>query len=262
MLLLNNLYNEDFLTGCNNIDDKSIDLILVDPPYGTTHCKWDLVIPFDQMWQCYNRIIKDNGVILIFGTEPFSSYLRLSNLEQYRYDWYWNKKRAANFLFMNKQPGKLVETISVFYKQQPTYNPQKIDNPNGTSTRHLYKNPSKISRNVKDLMGSESDRGLDKSENQNFHGSSYEPDKLLPNNILTYAKPTKRIHPTEKPVELLKYLIKTYTNPNDIILDTCCGSASTLIAAQELGRSFIGFEKDKVYYDAAIARMSNQPSIG
>ena len=209
------------------------------------------------MWECYNRLIKPNGAILIFGTEPFSSNLRLSNLVDYRYDWYWNKKRAANFLFMNKQPGKLVETISVFYKKQPIYNPQKIDNPNGVSSRHLYKNPSKISRNVKDLMGSESDRGLSKTDNVNFHGSNYEPGKLLPNNILTYAKPTKRTHPTEKPVELLEYLIKTYTNEGDLVLDTCAGSGSTCVAAKNLKRNFIGFELDKSYYEMAYNRINN-----
>lgn len=255
MLELNKLYNKDFLLGCNDIDDKSIDLILVDPPYGTTKCSWDIIIPFEKMWQCYNRIIKDNGAILIFGTEPFSSSLRLSNLNMYRYDWYWNKGRAANFLFMNRQPGKIIETISVFYKKQPTYNPQKRINPKGPSKRHLSPNPSKISRNVKDLMGSESDRGLSECENQNFHGKNYEPDKLLPNNILEFTKPTKRLHPTEKPISLLEYLIKTYTNENNVVLDTCAGSASTLVATKNLNRKFIGFETNAEYFQSACDRI-------
>lgn len=161
----NIIYNEDCLAGMDRIPDNSVDMVLVDPPYGTTKCKWDVIIPFDNMWQQYNRIAKPSAPILIFGTEPFSSYLRLSNIDDYRYDWYWNKRRAANFLFMNKMPGKIIETISVFYKKQPVYNPQKTVNPKGASTRHLHKNPSKISRNVKDLMGSESDRGLNQSEN-------------------------------------------------------------------------------------------------
>lgn len=143
----------DCITEMAAIEDKSIDLILCDLPYGTTKCKWDVVIPFDKMWEQLQRVRKDNTAILLFGMEPFSSHLRLSNLSEYRYDWYWNKKRAANFLFMNKMPGKIIETISVFYKNQPTYNPQKRINPKGVSTRHLHKNPSKITKNVKDIMG-------------------------------------------------------------------------------------------------------------
>lgn len=255
MLQLNQIYHQDCLEGMKLIDDKSIDLILCDLPYGTTHCKWDNIIPFDKMWEQYNRIAKDTCAILLFGTEPFSSYLRLSNVKQYRYDWIWNKKRAANFLFMNKQPGKINENISVFYKKQPTYHSQKTQNPQGISTRHLYKNPSKISRNMKDLTGSESDRNLSKSTNENFSGKNYEPDKLLANSIITFVKDTKRLHPTQKPIDLLEYLIKTYTNEGDLVLDNCAGSGSTLVAAKNLNRRFIGFEKELQYFNIAKERL-------
>lgn len=251
MLDINKVYLGNCLELMKEIENNSIDFILCDLPYGTTKCKWDVVIPFDELWLHYNRIIKDNGAILLFGVEPFSSYLRLSNIKNYRYDWYWNKKRAANFLFTNKQPGRIVETISVFYKKQPTYNPQKRENPLGIQTKHLAKNPSKITKNVKSIMG-ETWTETKVSEGNNYFGKNYESDKLLPTTILEFVKPTKRTHPTQKPLELLEYLIKTYSNDGDIILDNCSGSGSTLRAAKNLNRNFIGIELEKVYYDSSI----------
>ena len=244
----------DCLEIMKTIEDKSIDLILCDLPFESTSCSWDIQIPFDQLWSHYDRIIKDNAAIVLFGIEPFSSYLRISNIKNYRYDWSWNKRRAANFLFMNKQPGKIIENICVFYKHQPTYNPQKIINPNGSHKGHLHKNPSKIVDNAKEMMGP-SWKPTELDSSQNYKGKNYEPDKLLPNSLLEFVKDTKRSHPTQKPVKLLEYLIKTYTNENDIILDNCAGSGSTLIAAQNLNRQFIGIEKEEKYYKVIIERL-------
>lgn len=254
MLEINKIHLGDCLDLMKEIPDKSVDCIICDLPYGTTKCKWDVIIPFDKLWNEYNRITKNNCPIILFGGEPFSSYLRLSNLENYRYDWIWNKKRAANFLFMNKQPGKIVENICVFYKNQPTYNPQKRINPAGPHKGSLYRNPSKITKNVKEIMG-DSWKETEMDDSQNYSGKTYEADKLLPNNILEFVKDTKRLHPTQKPISLLEYLIQTYTNENDLILDNCAGSGSTLVAAKNLNRNFIGIEKEEVYYKIANDRV-------
>lgn len=255
-MLISKIFNEDCLDYMLNIEGSSIDLILCDLPYGSTKCKWDVVIPFDQLWERYNRILKPNGAALLFGNEPFSSHLRLSNLKDYRYDWYWEKDKGANFLFGNKQPIKIIENICVFYKNQPTYNPQKIPNPKGVSKRHLSKNPSKISQNVKDIMG-ESWKETEMDESQNYHGANYEPDKLLPKNLIYQAKDQRnKLHPTQKPVGLLEYFIKTYTNPGDTVLDNCAGSGSTGVACQNLGRHCIMIEKDYNYYQTILDRMN------
>lgn len=254
--MINKIFHADCIDFMDKIPNNSIDMVLCDLPYGTTNCSWDIIIPFEKLWKAYYRICKENAAIVLFAGEPFASYLRLSNIKDYRYDWYWNKKRAANFLFMNKMPGKIVENICVFYRKLPTYNPQKILNPNGPSTRHLHKNPSKITKNVKDIMG-ESWSESEMNDKQNYHGKNYEPDKLLPNNILTFTKPTKRIHPTEKPVELLEYLIKTYTNENQVILDNCSGSGATAIACLNTKRNFICIEKNEEYYVKSIERVNN-----
>ncbi len=224
------------------LDGIKVDAVITDPPYGTTKCKWDVVIPFDEMWRCIQALRKVNAPTILFGTEPFSSHLRLSNPKEYRYDWYWNKKRAANFLFMNRQPGKIVEIASVFYQRQPTYNPQKIPNPRGTQKKHLHANPAKITKNVRAIMGD----GWKPTESdaQNYCGKNYEPDKLLPNNIIEVTKDTKRFHSTQKPVALMAYLIQTYTNPGDTVLDFTMGSGSTGVACAMLDRNFIGIEID------------------
>lgn len=254
----NKVYNGDCLEIMQDIKDNSVDLIICDLPYGTTKCKWDVVLPFDKLWEQYKRICKKNAAILLFGMDPFSSYLRISNIKDYRYDWFWNKKRGANFLFMNKQPGKIIENISVFYESQPTYNPQKTANPKGTSKRHLYKNPSKITKNVRDIMG-ESWKPTDTEEN--YSGTSYEPDKLLPNTLIEIVKDTKRIHPTQKPVALYEYFIKTYSNENDLVLDNCAGSGPVIDACQNTNRDFIAIEKDKLYFEFMLQKLNNNKTI-
>ena len=250
------LIQGDCLEKMKDIPDKSIDMILCDLPYGTTKCKWDVVIPFDKLWEQYNRVVKSNGCIALFGTEPFSSALRLSNLSAYRYDWYWQKDKAANFLFGNKMPLKVIEVISVFYSKLPMYNPQKEINPRGTSKRHLSPNPSKISKNVKDVMG-DSWKETEMDETQNYHGKNYEPDKLLPKQLIYFSREQRgKVHPTQKPVALMEYLIKTYTNEGDLVLDNCMGSGTTGVVCKSLNRNFIGIELDPEYFKIAEKRIN------
>lgn len=245
----------DCLEKMKEIPDKSIDMVLCDLPYGTTACKWDVLIPFEPLWEQYNRIIKDHGPVVLFGTEPFSSYLRISNMGQYRYDWYWEKDKAANWMFGNRMPLKVFETVSVFYVSQPTYNPQKTINPAGTSKRHLYKNPAKITDNVRSVMGS-TWKETEMDETENYHGRSYEPDKLLPRQSIYFAREQRgKVHPTQKPVALLEYLIKTYTLEGETVLDNCMGSGSTGVACINTNRKFIGIEKDERYFEVAKRRI-------
>lgn len=226
----------------------SIDMVLCDLPYGTTACKWDTVIPFEPLWGEYERVTKRNGAIVLFAGQPFTSALILSNPKLYRYNFVWNKRKAANFLFGNKQPLKITEDLCVFYERQPTYNAQKKPNPKG-----------KIRGYVKKNMGAT----IYEHGNLNFPdgmvikpGPRREFDKLLPTNILEFSKPVKPIHPTQKPVELLEYLIKTYSNPGETILDNCMGSGSTGVACKNTGRKFIGIEKEPEYFEIARNRIN------
>jgi len=245
------LVNADCFDVFPFIEDKSVNLILCDLPYGTTACKWDVIIPFDKLWEQYERIIKPNGAIVLFGQEPFSSYLRVSNISSYRYDWIWKKNSGSNFLFANKQPMKMNEIISVFYKKQPIYNPQKTDAVNGYYTNknsiNKGKDNSMQTGNFKELTGIQ----LKKTN----YGKNYEPDKKLPENIIEFKRVRKPIHPTQKPLELIKYLIKTYSNEDDVVMDNCMGSNTTGLACKELNRQYIGIEKDKNYYDVSVSRV-------
>lgn len=225
------------------IPDQSIDLILCDLPYGTTSCKWDSIIPFDQLWEQYERIIKDEGAIVLFGSEPFSSNLRLSNMKLYKYDWIWDKKTGLGFLDSKFRPLKQHEIISVFSKGGCS---------NGSKIRMNY-NPQGLIPATKKNRNSKS----------NILNSEPKQRKELdtkftnyPKSILTYSRETG-LHPTQKPVELLEYLIKTYTDENDIVLDNCMGSGSTCVAAVNTGRQFIGFELDEKYFEIAKERIEN-----
>ena len=233
-----NLYQGDCLEIMKQIKDKSIDMILCDLPYGTTKCKWDVVIPFDKLWEQYNRIIKDNGAIALFGSEPFSSKLRISNLRMYKYDWIWKKTKAQGFLNSKKMPLKDYENICVFYKRLPVYNPQGIIYGN-------FQNDRK-SKYIKgeDIYGKEKEFGI--SHMSNF-----------PKQIIEFSNPSGKgqLHPTQKPIELLEYLIKTYTNENDLVLDNCMGSGSTGVACKNLNRNFIGIEMNENYFNIAKERI-------
>lgn len=239
------LYNNDCLEIMNDISDKSIDMILCDLPYGITKCIWDKVIPNNLLWQQYKRIIKDNGTIVLFGIEPFASELRLSNLEMYRYDWIWEKTQATGHLNANKQPLRASENILVFYKKSPTYNPQKTQ---GHTPVHKYTKYLNTQNNT-ELYG--------KMSKELSGGGNTD---RMPRNVIKFSSDKQRIklHPTQKPVALLEYLIKTYTNENEIVLDNCMGSGSTGIACINTNRSFVGIELDKKYFEIAKLRIAEK----
>ena len=233
------LINGDCLVEMKNIPDKSVDMILCDLPYGTTAAKWDSVIPFEPLWEQYKRVIKDNGAILLFGTEPFSSYLRVSNIKQYRYDYIWKKSRYSNFYFVKKQTAKKHEIISVFYKKQPTYNPQ------------MEKGTPYVDKRVKkDRHSDLIQTSLSKIDIDN-KGTRY------PSTILDYPNSNNNnFHPTQKPINLLEHLIETYSNEGDTILDNTMGSGSTMVACVNTNRKGIGIELDKSYFDIATNRVN------
>ena len=238
MLELNKIYNEDCLEGMKRIPDKSVDMILCDLPYGTTACKWDRVIPFEPLWEQYERVIKDNGAIVLFGSEPFASLLRISNIKNYKYDWYWDKTRGVGFLNAKKQPMKSVETVSIFYNKPCTYNPQMRDR----DKPRVSKN-----KNSQIVYGKAQD---------DFVGEQL--TKKYPVTLLSFSKSSKedmQYHSSQKPVALCEYLIKTYTNESNTVLDNCIGSGTTAIACINTNRNFIGFELDKHYCDIANERV-------
>lgn len=233
------LFNNDCLVEMKNIPDKSIDMILCDLPYGTTACKWDVVIPFEPLWKEYKRIIKDRGCIALFGSEPFSSYLRMSNIKNYKYDIIWEKTRPTGFFIAKKQIMKIHENISVFYKEQTTYNPIKTKADESKIDKRKTLNPTYnpylrvIKNRVKD------------------DGYRY------PTSILKFKSVSQKgQHESQKPVDLLEYLIKTYSNPEETILDNCMGSGSTGVACINTNRNFIGIEKDKTYFNIAEKRIN------
>ena len=233
------LWQGDCLEMMKNIPDKSIDCIICDLPYGTTACKWDSIIPFEPLWEQYNRIIKDNGAIVLFGSEPFSSKLRMSNLKMFKYDWVWKKTMASNFALCKKQPFKKHEMVSVFYKKQPTYNPQMEVGEPYVDKRQSGK------RNVS--VGTSD--GINRHPINNI-GVRY------PSSVQEFSNGNNgNVHPTQKPVPLLEYLIKTYTNEGETVLDNCMGSGSTGIACINTNRNFIGIELDNTYFEIAKKRI-------
>ena len=243
------LINGNCIEVMKKIEDKSIDMILCDLPYGTTKCKWDIVITFETLWEQYNRIIKDNGVIALFGSEPFSSQLRISNIKNYKYDWYWNKVQGTGFSACKKQPLRVIETISIFYKKQPTYNPQMITREKIIDSTN-WKQDKRISENSRFTS-------TDNSLSRKVYDKKYPINYIEINRASNECNNTKRLHPTQKPVELLEYLIKTYTKEDDLVLDNCMGSGSTGIACLNTNRNFIGIEKDDNYFNIAKERIMN-----
>ena len=237
------LRHGDCLELMEDIPEGSIDMILCDLPYGTTKCSWDVLIPFEPLWEQYNRVIKDNGVICLFGQEPFSSFLRVSNINNYKYDIYWEKERLTNINQVKKRVGKTIETISIFYKKQCTYNPQMIKY-NGQPRTNKVKNGK---------MGVLTDQQEKKVIEYKDTGWRY------PTQVWKFQRDclTSNLHPTQKPVALLEELIKTYTNEDETVLDNCMGSGSTGIACKNLNRNFIGIELDKNYFNIAKERIEN-----
>lgn len=235
------LYQGDCLKILPNIKEKSIQIILIDPPYGTTPLKWDNELNFDFLWKEYIRLLKDNGCICIFGQEPFSTKVRNSNLQDYRYDWYWIKERLTNVFQVKRRPGKIVENIMVFYPNQCVYNPQKT----------IHTGPKVTNKIGKNARFSDTQGGNKKPLEYHDDGTRY------PNQVLHFNRENSHtlVHPTQKPVSLLEYLIKTYTNENDIVLDNCMGSGSTGVACMNTHRRFIGIEKEEKYFNIAVSRI-------
>ena len=232
-----------------------VDMILTDIPYGTTKCKWDVIIPFEDMWQCIKGLCHDRTPVLLFGNEPFSSRLRLSNINQYKYDWVWNKEVATNFLSAKYMPMKPLEYISVFYKKAPTFNPirrKKTINYDGSRT-------SEADKRVREIPNDVAGTGLTRRYYED-DGYRHPINLITYNNQLGECNNSNRVHPTQKPVPLLEYLIKTYTNEEDTVLDFTMGSGSTGVACQNLNRDFIGIELDEHYYHIAEERINNRQS--
>ena len=234
------LYKGDCLEVMDQLIEQEIkvDMILCDPPYGTTACKWDSVIPFDAMWERLNKLIKSNGAIVLFGSEPFSSKLRCSNLKNYKYDWVWNKKLAGNGILAKRQPLKIHENVIVFNSK--IYIPQMTT---GKLRRKLTNNLK-----ISEINGGD---GV-KRANETFNDQYY-PTSIQEFSIANLRR--GRLHPTQKPVELLEYLIKTYTNEGEIVLDFTAGSGSTGVACINTGRKFIGIELDEKYFNIAENRI-------
>lgn len=289
----NLLFNGD----CLEVMDKMIgervkvDVIICDPPYQTTACSWDTLIPFNNhlmlpktkrskklvpvyrdeyvlrelkegreyeeickyfddncregMWQKLNKLIKDNGAIVLFGSEPFSSALRMSNIKNYKYDWIWEKDQGSNFMLAKKQPLKNHENISLFYKKQPTYNPQMVDVGKSWKKKDTGKN--------KVLHLEKQEKILNKKSNGNLR---------YPKSIQKFNRARTGIHPTQKPVALMEYLVKTYTNENEVVLDFTMGSGTTGVACKNLNRKFIGIELDEGYFEIAKERIISTEKEG
>ena len=230
------LYKGDCLEEMKKIPDGSVDLVLADPPYGTTACKWDSVIPFEPMWEQLHRVIKGNGAIVLFGSEPFSSALRVSNIKRYKYDWVWNKKLAGNGILAKRQPLKIHENIMVFNSR--VYYPQMTQ---GRLRKKMGLYESEIT-------------GGDSYASETFN-SEYYPQSIQDFSAANMR--TGRLHPTQKPVALLEYLIRTYTQPGETVLDFTMGSGSTGVACVNTGRDFIGIELDADYFKIAEKRIAD-----
>ena len=246
-----NLMKGDCLEKMKEIESGSVDAIITDPPYGTTACKWDSVIPFDLMWEQLNRIIKPNGAIVLFGSEPFSSALRMSNIKNYKYDFKWHKDKCSNFLQAKTLPRKTIEDICVFSnagvthnaKIKYTYNSQLTDRKARKKTPKTEKSDLfKQIRNDKTVLES---------------GVDFKSDKNYAESLIYFKTIHKgREHPTQKPVALMEYLIKTYTNEGETVLDFTMGSGTTGVACVNTNRSFIGIEMDDKYFEIAKERIT------
>lgn len=240
------LIQGDCLEVMKKIPEKSVHMILADLPYGTTNCAWDSIIPFAPLWKQYERIIKDNGVILLFGAEPFSSHLRLSNLKLYKYDWVWEKSKATGFLNSKKRPLVAHEYVHVFYKKQPNYNPQFTFADAYNKGYRKEQTKDDVYNNFKSV------------EIKNEDGRRYPRSVQY---FKTAESEGKTYHKTQKPLDLLRYLIKTYTSEGELVLDNTAGSFSTGVACQDTNRKFIGIELDEIYFAKGVERIQTNNDV-
>ncbi len=233
----------DCLERMKEIESGTVDMILCDLPYGTTCCSWDAVIPFEPLWAEYERVIKPNGAIALFCAQPFTSVLACSNLKLFRYEWVWEKPNATGFLNAKKQPLRAHESILIFYKSQPTYNPQKT-----------FGHERKTAK--KKLIGSE-------HYGKQLSVKDYDSTERYPRSVQVFSsdKQKQALHPTQKPVALCEYLIRTYTNYGETVMDNTMGSGTTGVACVNTGRKFIGIEKEAEYFELAETRLSEVSSL-
>ncbi len=251
MIVINyKLWQGDCLELMNNIPDKSVDCVIADLPYGTTACKWDSVIDLEQLWKHYKRIIKDKGAIILFGQEPFSSQVRNSNLDWYRYDWVWQKQKPSNFQLMNYQCGRVHENIMVFSPAKACYvksGDMMNYYPQMTPREHVRKANVKIYGNT-DINILHSYKNGEKDNYKEY-------SEKHPISIIKFNTETKKLHQAQKPISLIEYLIKTYTKEDDIVLDNCMGAGTTGVGCKRTNRNFIGIELDKSIFDMAKSRI-------
>jgi len=249
MIEIDQIYNEDCLEGMKRIDDGSVDCIITDLPYGTTANKWDSVIPLDKLWAEYRRIIKPACAIVLFGAEPFTSFLRMSNIDWYRYDWKWKKEQGTGRLKANYQPLRDYEDIAVFSDCPAVYCPK----PMRYYPQLAKGKPYTITRS-----------GTSNNMHKNAGGTFENEGVRYPKSVIYFPKETDYLHPTQKPVDLLRYLIRTYTDTDNLVLDSCMGSGTTAIACIKEHRHFLGFELNKEYFDIAQRRIAlerSQPTL-
>ena len=242
--MLSKLYHGDCLEILPTLAVGSVDAIITDIPYGTTACKWDVVIPFEPMWECVKHVLKPRGVFVTTASQPFTSALVMSNPKWFKYEWIWRKRKPGNFQLANYQPLKVTENILVFSNGTTNYYPIPRRLPLSGFERQKYKNESKV-KNLKHMAS-----GKYKYENRMGNGYGY------PLNIIKISQEDKSSHPTQKPVALYEYLIRTYTNPGEIVLDIAFGSGTTGVACAQTGRNFIGIEIDETYFNIAKKRIN------
>ncbi|ALM64228.1 DNA methylase [Lactococcus phage 936 group phage Phi91127] len=269
MIELNKIYNEECLEGMKKIPDGSVDMILCDLPYGTTACTWDEIIPFKPLWEQYERVIKDNGAIVLTASQPFTSKLVMSNIKWFKHEWIWEKQRASNFMRANHEPLKYHENILVFSKGLLNFNPQRYKVLEIDEIMTMTKKEMEVMMKSKhyDRFGRVDKRKTVRGPNENkkYLGSEIKrvrnaddgfrnPKSVLKINNKLHGN----IHPTQKPVPLFEYLIRTYTNKGDTVLDNCMGSGTTAIACLNTERNFIGFELNEEYYNMSLKRISEK----
>lgn len=243
--MLNKILNGDCLDLMKDIPNKSIDMILCDLPYGTTACKWDNIIPFDKLWEQYERVIKDNGAIVLTASQPFTSKLVMSNPKMFKYSWVWEKNKASNIFGAKYSPMKKHEDILVFYKKIPIFNPEKIERSESGKNRVRYNHkPSNTGKR-------EYLNGFIDTKTREYDSNFKNPESII------YFKNEIGLHPTQKPVALFEYLIKTYTNEGMLVLDNCSGSGTTAIACINTNRNYICIEKDETYFKLSVDRVNN-----
>lgn len=265
---LNRIYNEDCLEGMKRIPDKSVDMILCDLPYGTTACAWDTIIPFEQLWEQYERVVKDNGAIVLTASQPFTSALVMSKPKLFKHEWIWEKQKASNFMAAKYSPLKYHESILVFGKGRVNYNPQKY------KVLEIEELISKTKKELEQIMKNREYDRFGKVDRRKVVNDPTTNKQHLGNRVVRtrnsdtgYRNPksvlkinksiNKNIHPTQKPVPLFEYLIKTYTTEGETVLDNCMGSGTTAIACINTDRNYIGFELDKTYYEKSLERIKN-----